>query len=110
MLRLRGALPFDKRLYCQTVTVYHREGLTSQVLQGVHYEENRLRDTAGGIIQNREEFLLVVPFGVKLQPGDKVISGVGPELGDWGKLTARVIRSVKDRQLLGQFCHTEARG
>ena len=110
MLRLRGGLPFDKRLYCQTVTVYHREGLTRHVLQGVHYEENRLRDTAGGITQDREEFLLVVPFEAQLQPGDKVLPGIGPELGDWGALRAGVIRSVKDRRLLGKFCHTEARG
>lgn len=110
MLRLRGGLPFDKRLYADTVTVYHREGLTRRVLQGVHFEQNRLRDTAAGITQDREEFLLVVPFPCHLAPGDKVIDGIGPEPGDWGKLQAAVIRSVKPRYLLGKFCHTEARG
>lgn len=110
MLRLRGAMPFDKRLYAQTVTVYHREGLTRHVLRGVHFEENRLRDTAGGITQDREEFLLVVPFACHLQPGDKVLPGEGPVPQDWGTLRAWVIRSVKPRYLLGKFCHVEARG
>ena len=110
MLRFRGGLPFDKRLYAQTVTVYHREGLTRQVLQGVHFEENRLRDTAGGITQDREEFLLVVPFRACLQPGDKVVAGEGPEITRWVDLDGAVIRSVKPRYLLGKFSHTEARG
>ena len=110
MLKHHGKLPFDYGLCADTVTVYHREGLTRQVLEGVHFEVTRLQDTAGGITQNREEFLLVVPFACPLEPGDKVVAGIGPEPESWAQLEAGVIRSVKPRFLLGRFCHTEARG
>ena len=110
MLRFRGRLPFDERLYASTVTVYHREGLTRQVLEGVHFEQTHLLDTAGGITQNREEFLLVVPYACDIAPGNKVVSGEGPDCTDWAALEAAVARSVKPRYLMGRYCHTEVRG
>ena len=116
MLRLRGTLPFDKRLYCQTVTVYHREGLTRQVLEGVHYEFTTHRQVENGIERVTRSFQLVIPGDTSICPGDKVLLGIGPEISRWEEMTVEttdtlgLVTAVQPRYYQGTLCHTEARG
>jgi len=116
MLKFRDQIPLDYSLCTMTVTVYHREGLTRQVLEGVHYEFNDRWDTALGRTAAGREFLLVVPGGCDLRPGDKVALGLGPALTAWEALnsasvaTLGVVKSVKPRYFRGRLCHTEIRG
>ena len=109
MLRLRGALPFDKRLYCQTVTVYHREGLTRRVLEGVHFEYTQSLAMDLGRAQTAREFLLVIPGEDTIAPGDLVVEGVGPEVIARDPEAATVLQ-VKPCSLMGRISHTEVRG
>ena len=116
MVRHRNTVPLDYGLCCMTVTVYHREGLTRHVLQGVHYEFTDTKQHTAGVNAPGRGFLLVVPGEVKLALGDKVVLGEGPEVIAWESLNAAqvptlgVIQSVKPRYFRGVLCHTEARG
>ncbi len=116
MLRKRQGLPLDYSLCTMTVTVYHREGLTRQVMEGVHYEWTREGAVSGPVSQGARQFLLVVPGGADIRPGDKVVLGEGPEIESWARLnigsdeTLGVVASVKQRYFKGRLCHTEARG
>ena len=107
MFRKGGALPFDFSLCSMTVTVYHREGLTRQVLEGVHFEWTGERAVSGGIHADKKSFLLVVPYDCDLALGDRICFGEGPETWEPGMC---VVRSLKRRFFLGRFCHLEARG
>jgi hypothetical protein len=99
-----------------TVTVYHREGLTRHVLEGVHYEFTSRREVVGGIAQVSRGFLLVIPGDYPIHPGDKVLLGIGPEYVHWEDLTVEttdtlgVVTSVQPRYYQGAVCHIEARG
>ena len=116
MVRHRNTVPLDYGLCCMTVTVYHREGLTRQVLRNVHYEFTDQQAHTAGISTPGRGFLLVVPGEAKLALGDKVVLGEGPEVIAWESLNAAqvptlgVVRSVKPRYFRGMLCHTEARG
>ena len=99
MLRFLNKLPFDFRLCCQQVTVYHREGLTRQ-LQGVHFESSVEDATQGAVSERSGSFLLVVPEDVPFAPGDRIVTEEGEFLA----------RSVKKRHFLGRFSHWEVRG
>ena len=115
MLRRIGALPLDYSLCDRTVTVYHREGLTRQVLSGVYYASTARRETAGGREEKKTGFQLVVPGAASLSPGDKVLPGVGPEDTPWAGLNTAefpelgVIGAVTPRYFGGKLVHTEAR-
>lgn len=110
MLRLRKEFPFDYGLCCMTVTVYHREGLTRQVIRNAHLEYTHARETAGGITTGSSSFLLVVPGTLSVVPGDKVVAGEGPAITNWHSINALVVGSVKPRYFMGKLCHTEVRG
>ena len=102
MLRFRNELPFDYSLCRQTVAVYHREGLTRRVLEGVHFEQTVANATEGAVTDRTHSFLLVIPFENGVQPGDRIYETEdGPGF---------VAKSVKDRTFMGRFCHTEVRG
>ena len=109
MLRFRGQLPFDPTLYSETVTVYHREGLTRQVLEGVHWEKTQNRTVENGITQDREAFLLVIPYDTAPDIGDKLWEGIGPEAA-WGDVNAPTVATRKRRTFRGKFSHWEVRG
>ena len=106
----------DPVLCDQTVTVYHREGLTRRVLSGVHYEFTNHREVTGGIEQITRSFQLVIPGSFDIYPGDKVLLGIGPEITRWEDLTVEntdtlgLVTSVQPRYYQGKRCHTEARG
>ena len=116
MLKPIKNVPLDYSLCQDTVTVYHREGLTRQVLQGVHYEFTSRREVVDGIARVTRGFLLVIPGYYPIRPGDKVHLGIGPDLQCWEELTPEfcgslaVVTSVQSRRYQGKTCHIEARG
>lgn len=110
MLRHRQNIPLDYSLCADTVTVYHREGLTRQVLDGVHFEWTGERSVSGGIHADTNNFLLVVPYDCELAPGDRICLGEGPVEFSWEDLARMcVVKSLKRRYFLGMFSHLEAR-
>ena len=116
MLKPMTNVPLDYSLCQDTVTVYHREGLTRQVLQSVHYEFTTRREVTGGIARVSRGFHLVIPGECDIHPGDKVLRGIGPEGISWDDLlpetqpTLGIVTSVQPRYYKGNLCHTEARG
>ena len=116
MLRPSSRIPLDYSLCTMTVTVYRREGLTREVLEGVHYEfTDELQILAGRAAASRS-FLLVIPGVHGIAPGDKVVLGIGPAITRWEDLnpaqipTLGVVKTVKPRFFRGVPCHVEARG
>lgn len=69
-------------LCTQTVTIYSRtpQGVTRQVVSGCHYQWQKTVD-ADGLEQTA--FLLVLPGTVTINPGDRVLEGIGPERVVW---------------------------
>ena len=116
MLKNRNPIPLDYSLCNMTVTVYHREGLTRRVLQGVHYEFTDRQTVTAGVAESSRAFLLVIPGEDPIAAGDRVVLGIGPEITDWQALhvtampTLGVVETVKPRYFRGRLCHTEARG
>ena len=116
MLKPISNVPLDYSLCNMTVTVYHREGLTRQVMEGVHYEFTSRREVTGGIEEKSRGFLLVVPGERDVRPGDKVLLGIGPEISGWDDLlpettdTLGIVTSVQPRYYNGRIIHTEVRG
>ena len=99
----------DPVLCDQTVTVYHREGLTRRVLAGVHFEYTQRQDTNLGRAEAAREFLLVIPGEDPIGPGDLVVLGEGPEVIARDTQYVTVLR-VRPGIFLGRISHTEARG
>lgn len=116
MRKLQNTLPLDYSLCTMEVTVYHREGLTRRLLQGVHYEFTDSWDVQQGMASHSRQFLLVIPGADAIGVGDKVVLGHGPEVIAWEDLntaqipTLGVVQSVKPRYFRGKPCHVEARG
>ena len=103
----------------QTVTVYRREenGICRQVFENCFYHFTDVRKDNGGDVRYEREFLLIVPGETQwVFPGDRVLEGVGPEIGpeDWTAfLPVNVYglsqaRYAKVFRLDGEICHTEA--
>ena len=99
MLRFRNELPFDFGLCRQSVTVYHREGLTRQ-LANVHFEAVAEEVTTGAVTERTHGFLLVCAQDAPFAPGDRIMFE-GQEY---------IAKSVKKRTFLGKFSHWEVRG
>jgi len=111
MLKHRKLIPLDYSLCQDTVTVYHREGLTRRVLHGVHFEETARRSIDTGREHDEAGFLLIVPGGVALGLGDKLLAGEGPEITAWADTAGfAAVQSIKHCRFKGRLCHTEVRG
>ena len=111
MLTHRKFIPLDYSLCRDVVTVYRREGLTRHVLEGVFYEDTQRRAVEVGREAREEGFLLIVPGGWDIRPGDRLAFGLGPEITTWAQTTGlATVESVKQCRFQGQICHTEARG
>ena len=111
MLRHRNNIPLDYSLCEDTVTVYHREGLTRRVLRSVHLEETLRRSVDTGRESDEAGFLLIVPGECHIVPGDRLVTGEGPQITCWADTAGLpTVESVKNCRFRGQICHTEARG
>ena len=111
MLRHRQNIPLDYSLCADTVTVYHREGLTRHILRGVHYEAAARRSVDTGKIWEESGFLLIVPGGFPITPGDRIAQGEAPEIASWSQTAGLpTVETVKPCRFRGQIAHTEARG
>ena len=111
MLRHRQTIPLDYSLCADTVTVYHREGLTRHVLRNVHWEQTRRCTEDTGKAWGETGFLLIVPGGFPLDPGDRIALGEGAEITAWAETAGLpTVETVKDCRFRGKLAHTEARG
>ena len=111
MLKYRKTIPLDYSLCRDTVTVYRREGLTRRVLAGVFFEETQRKAVDVGREAREEGFLLIVPGGAELAPGDRICRGQGSEIAAWEETAGfATIESAKQCRFRGKLCHTEARG
>ena len=111
MLRHRNNIPLDYSLCRDTVTVYHREGLTRHILRNVHWEQTHRRTQDTGKPWEEAGFLLIVPGGFPLTCGDRIAPGEAPEITSWQQTAGLpTVTSVKDCRFQTQICHTEARG
>lgn len=114
---------YDRTLFCQTVTVYHRNGrdsYTRTVYENAFLDSNKVLNVSKVGSSESSGFLLVVPGStVACAVGDKVMLGEGPECvtdADWGQLIPTrveglvVVRNVDPKYFRGQIVHTEASG
>ena len=99
----------DPALFDREVTVYHREGLTRRLLEGVYFMQTQSLDTKLGRAEESGEFLLVIPGDDPIAPGDLVVAGEGPEVIARDTQYATV-RSVRKCYFMGKVSHVEARG
>lgn len=109
MKKITNTTILDPLLCDRTVSVYHREGLTRRVLEGVHFALTQERTTNLGRSQDYGEFLLVIPGEDPIAPGDRVLPDMGPENLPVGS-KAMTVLSARKCYLMGQVSHTEARG
>jgi hypothetical protein len=109
MLKNTKTIPLDYALCTMTATVYHREGLTRRVLEGVYLEYADTLSVSGGMACRDRSLLLVIPGFDPIAPGDKVLPGIGPEVTCWEELTTGPVTSVKPRYFRGELCHMEVR-
>ena len=106
----------DYGLCDQTVTLYRRrgDGVTRQVVDNAcfSYTLQQVTDPRG----TRQEtmFTLIIPGDARLQPGDRVFDGIGPEDVDWDTflpVSVPGLAQVEYAQLCNQpglACHTRA--
>ena len=75
----------DLPLCHQTVTVYHLkgDGIHRRVISGCYYDWKQIRRAEGEGIHRDTAFLLILPAGEQLDPGDRIYDGIGPENVDW---------------------------
>ena len=120
----------------RTVTVYHTVfnpfSCRRVVLQGVYYETRPNVEITKSGVQHTGGYLLIIPqkvgarvspaadVGVEgtyvLQPGDRVVAGIGPEIPDreaWARLLpsnydVTTVSWVEQKYWHGQPCHVEA--
>jgi hypothetical protein len=103
----------------QTVTVYRlTDGdVQRQVLEGCFYRwEDGLQEDAAGVHHSRR-FLLIQPGDTqRVQPGDRIFPGVGPEVdaGAWARFIPALVPGLGEaayavpRFFGGELVHTEA--
>ena len=123
MLRVQQKCPVDYRLCNQTVTVYHwdkQEGYTRQVIHNAFLDQKKVGNVDKTGEKEANSFLLVVPGDTQaVFLGDKVLSGIGPEIKsreDWAAFIPPkvpglcVVQYVDCKFWKGQMVHTEAGG
>lgn len=111
-------MSLDYSLCCQTVTLYGlRNGVvTRRVLENVLYTWQVIQVTDETGTRQETTFLLVLPGVVELQPGDRVLEGVGPEItaDQWPEFLPVTVwglaqvQYVKPYYWQGKPCHIEA--
>ena len=108
--------PLDYSLCDQTVTLYRRRGevIFRQVVENALYRHTlrQVSDQLGTRLEGL--FTLIIPGDAQLQPGDRVMAGVGPETVDWSSFVPSAVAGlcqvayVTPRCWQGEICHTEA--
>ena len=76
--------PLDYSLCDQTVTVYRKLGqeIHRQVVENCYFQRQAERVTDALGSRGNYPFLLVIPGPIQqVFPGDRVVAGVGPEIG-----------------------------
>ena len=124
MVRIKARTsPVDYSLCNQTVTVYHWDGgteYTRKVFDNAFLDIKKVQNVDKTGSSEANGFLLVIPgSSVPVVVGDKVISGVGPEIKTreaWaGFVPAKVpglvvVKYVDPKYWRGSVVHTEAGG
>ena len=123
MVRIKSrTCPVDYRMCNQTVTVYHKDGdaYTRTVYERafLDFRKTMTVDKTGKTEAN--SFLLVIPGCTQaVFTGDKVMLGVGPEIGTrdaWADFRPDntpglvVVKYVDPKYWNGEMVHTEAGG
>ena len=102
----------------QTVTVYHREGekISRRVITGCYYDWKKIQKAEGEGIHRDTAFLLILPSGEQLEPGDRIYDGIGPEIDmdGWAAFIPPAIPGLSEVAYVlpcyfeGKLCHVEA--
>lgn len=108
--------PLDYSLCNQTVTLYFRRGETirRQVVENACYSYCINQVTQNGQTRQETSFRLIIPGDPGLQPGDRVMEGIGPESVDWDRFVPVCVPSLAQVAYVapycwqGQICHTVA--
>lgn len=108
----------DYSLCNQTVTLYRMENgaVTRTVVENAFLSTECREKTVDGVARQEREFLLILPGSHEVAPGDRVISGIGPEVTPETYRTFLPVsvpglcqvEYVKPVCWQGQLCHTEA--
>ncbi len=97
----------------QTVTIYRLQG--QQVFRRVaencffRWKDLVRQDEQG--LRSQRSFLLIQPGENPIYPGDKILPGVGPEVGglDWESLDGCAVAAyAQPNYWQGKLCHWEA--
>ena len=97
----------------QTVTIYRLDGdkVLRRVAENCFFRwQHRLRQDEQGL-RSQRRFLLIQPGENPIYPGDKIMPGIGPEVGsaDWEKLSdCAVAAYAEPNYWQGKICHWEA--
>ena len=69
----------------QTVTCYRRSDgeVKRRVISGCYYDWRVIQKTSLTGVEQDTVFLLILPPGESVLPGDRIYDGVGPENVDW---------------------------
>lgn len=118
----RRNCPVDYRMCNQTVTVYHKDGdtYTRTVYERAFMDFKKTQSVDKTGSKETNSFLLVIPGDEQaVFVGDKVMLGIGPEIGnreEWAafipsKVPGLVVVSYADPKYWnGKIVHTEAGG
>lgn len=111
--------PLDYTLCDQTVTVYHKSGnqIHRQVMEGCFYSWKEVQQEDEFGIRRETLCQLILPGDEKrIYIGDRVIEGIGPEIGDtdWAAFLPVLVEGLAEINYVmpcyweGTLCHKEA--
>ena len=100
----------------QTVTVYHRENeeIRRRGITGCDYDWKQIQRAEGEGIHQDTVFLLILPAGQQLEPGDRIYEGIGPEQVDWVQFVPALVKGLSQASWVrpcfvgSSLHHTEA--
>lgn len=100
----------------QTVTRYRLEGdqVTRCVITGCYYDWKVIQKTDLTGVGEDTAFLLILPPGETVRPGDRIYDGVGPEQVDWQSFLPSLVSGLSQASWVkpcfvgSSLHHTEA--